>query len=109
MTRGNRVVLPPPYSAMERNGAQEKNDNRPRRSMSAAACCRSTKKGRHIAGPVSGEWGLVSDFCDDYFTTTLEWNIAIARAARGKVFISYTAIERAFNGLYNGVFNIGPA
>ena len=28
MARGNRVVLPPAYGSMERNGAQEKDDNR---------------------------------------------------------------------------------
>ena len=46
---GNRVVLPTPYSSM---GAIVRIKTGRGAQRSAAACCYSTKKGRHNAGPV---------------------------------------------------------
>ena len=73
---------------------------------SAARCFYSYEKGRHIAGPAHGEWRLVDHLIYGYFSTCFEWYIAIARSARGSVFITNTTVERAFNGLDDIVLHV---
>ena len=66
MAWGNRVVLPTPYSSM---GAIVRIKTGRGAQRSAAACCYSTKKGRHCAGPVpDGVRGLFGDLIDRHLT-----------------------------------------
>ena len=62
---GNRVVLPTPYSSM---GAIVRIKTGRGAQRSAAACCYSTKKGRHNAGPAHGGVRLFGNLFDGYLT-----------------------------------------
>ena len=98
---GNRVVLPTPYSS---TGAIIRMTTGRGAHSNAAACCYSTKKAGIMPALLMAVRISVGDLCYGHIKPRGYGYVRITKAARGGVFVTNTAVEGAFDRLYNGGF-----